>query len=201
MGGSNTKSNLVRLTTREHYIAHLLLYHASKGCSDKKLYWKQVYSLNAFVLQKRKDLLIIPARVCERIRHEIRSYQKDQIPHNKGKSHSDEARIKMSQNHWSKNGYEHGMMGRNHSKESKNAMSINSSKHLYSAISPHGKTYSTRSISEMINIIDTNNDTIRKFVNTNKPIPKSIRPNQQSIYRQNAVGWIIYKEVISPTYP
>lgn len=37
MGGSNTKNNLVELTTKEHFVAHKLLVRFTKGESHKKM--------------------------------------------------------------------------------------------------------------------------------------------------------------------
>ena len=45
LGGTNQKSNLVKLTAREHYIAHLLMYKAAK---DENTKIRMAYALNAF---------------------------------------------------------------------------------------------------------------------------------------------------------
>lgn len=42
-----------------------------------------------------------------------------------GKQHTKETKIKMRQNHWSKNGFVHPMLGKHHSEETKKIKSIN----------------------------------------------------------------------------
>ena len=46
MGGTDDKSNLVNLTAREHYIAHLLLVKIAEKKNDKTLYGKMLYAFN-----------------------------------------------------------------------------------------------------------------------------------------------------------
>lgn len=45
LGGKNDKSNLVNLTAREHYIAHLLLFKYYKSINDKNAFIKMSYAL------------------------------------------------------------------------------------------------------------------------------------------------------------
>lgn len=46
LGGSDDKTNLVNLTAREHYIAHLLLVKISEQSGDVKSYQKMLYAFN-----------------------------------------------------------------------------------------------------------------------------------------------------------
>lgn len=48
MNGSNDASNIVNLTFREHYMAHLLLAKHYKDTGDKPLYFKMAKALTAF---------------------------------------------------------------------------------------------------------------------------------------------------------
>lgn len=46
LGGTNDKSNLVNLTAREHYIAHLLLVKITEKSGNKTAYCKMLYAFN-----------------------------------------------------------------------------------------------------------------------------------------------------------
>ena len=46
LGGTDDKSNLVDLTAREHYIAHLLLVKIYEKGEDKSKYRKMLYAFN-----------------------------------------------------------------------------------------------------------------------------------------------------------
>lgn len=45
IGGSNKKDNLVKLTAREHYVAHRLLVKMFEKLADKQAYKKMVYAM------------------------------------------------------------------------------------------------------------------------------------------------------------
>lgn len=45
LGGSNNKSNIVRLTAREHFIAHMLLYKHYRKTEDKKSLYKMALAM------------------------------------------------------------------------------------------------------------------------------------------------------------
>ena len=64
MGGDNTKSNLVPLSAREHYICHLLLI---KMTIDENRV-KMIRALNAFKIASRKNPRNLTARQYETIR-------------------------------------------------------------------------------------------------------------------------------------
>ena len=48
MNGSNDASNIVNLTFREHYMAHLLLVKHYKDIGNKLLYFKMAKALISF---------------------------------------------------------------------------------------------------------------------------------------------------------
>ncbi len=96
--GSNDKTNLVLLTAKEHFIAHLLLPKFTKGLDHEKMVRARWYMCN---LSKYKNK--INSRLFEKYRLE----------------HSNS--MKGSNNHWF--GTKGPMNGRKHSKESKAKMS------------------------------------------------------------------------------
>ena len=53
LGGDNSETNLVKLTLREHYIAHLLLSKMYDGEAKRKMY----YGLWIMLLQGKKEVL------------------------------------------------------------------------------------------------------------------------------------------------
>ena len=71
MGGLDTKENIVVLTAREHYIAHLLLTKITKGANKKKMafaLWNMVNrdngkrTINCFDVVEQKFV-----RICANI--------------------------------------------------------------------------------------------------------------------------------------
>lgn len=198
LGGTDDSSNIIRLTPREHYIAHRLLYHASIYSNNKRIYWKQVYSLNAFHVQQdfKKRPVVMPARVVERIRILIKEHLRELPPHNKGKPHDERVRQKMKDNHYLKNGGIHPMLNRNHNEESKKKMSVNSAKWWCKAVSPDGDVTICKSTHELARLVGTNTDTIRKFCNTNEPVPAppTRYVSQSTPERLAANGWLFYRQ-------
>lgn len=192
LGGDGSSDNLVRLTVREHYIAHLMLYHASKLINNKQIYYKQLYSLNAFVIQKRKTHITIPSLIIEKIRS-INIVRLAEV--NKRKRSKEELDVFKS-NHWSKIGHEHPMLNKKHSAASKKSMSENSAKWFCKAISPEGEVTICKSTFELARLVKTNVDTIKKFSNTNEvvPIPVKRYISQCSPERLNAIGWMFFRQ-------
>lgn len=97
-GGSNDASNLILLTPREHFIAHLLLIHIYTGSSK----YKMIYAARR--LAYRKDgTIVISARQYDYIKFHLRltpipSEIREKISNgNKGKKLSDEHKRKLSQ--------------------------------------------------------------------------------------------------------
>lgn len=100
LGGTNHKSNIVKLTAREHYIAHLLLY---KSAHDENTKIRMAYALNAFKYLS-----------CDK--RQINSRQYDVIKREFSKMMS----IKMS-------GENNPFYGKTHSQDFKEKMRIKSS--------------------------------------------------------------------------
>lgn len=78
-GGTNDKSNLIYLSAREHYIAHLLL----TKCVEKKYYFKMLKAYYAMRMQKNKTLkrdYKINNRLYEVKRKEYSDYLKTNNP-------------------------------------------------------------------------------------------------------------------------
>ena len=78
-GGTNDKSNLIYLSAREHYIAHLLL----TKCVEKKYYFKMLKAYYAMRMQNNKTLkrdYKINNRLYESKRKEYSDYLKTNNP-------------------------------------------------------------------------------------------------------------------------
>lgn len=91
-GGGNNKANLVRLTAREHFVVHFLLYKMYKHRSqvlfpnsqiEVERYRKMSYAFNLMMRVKSKDFAYINSHVFEQIRQEInlqyKKYTKKQV--------------------------------------------------------------------------------------------------------------------------
>lgn len=63
LGGTNESHNLVRLTVREHYVAHLLLIHFLEGQAKHKMVWAL-----AQMSSKKKNRALLTSREFERSR-------------------------------------------------------------------------------------------------------------------------------------
>ena len=90
--GGNNKSNVIRLTAREHFVVHFLLYKMYKHRSqvlfpnskiETERYRKMSYAFNLMLRVKSKDFAYINSHVFEQIRQEInlqyKKYTKKQI--------------------------------------------------------------------------------------------------------------------------
>lgn len=110
MGGSNAKSNLVKFTAREHYIAHMLLVRMTTGPTKRKMSFGLWKMISANPVQDRympcnKQYEIIKRNMAKAISEQnkgkicAKTSNKGQIPWNKGKTGvmSIEARQKISQ--------------------------------------------------------------------------------------------------------
>lgn len=102
LGGTNENSNLVRLTAREHYIAHLLLakiydnvkiYAAVKYMQINNEHHKRNFKFNSRLFQKMR----------EEFNKKISEHNKGENNGMYGKSHSEETRKKLSLSHIGKN--------------------------------------------------------------------------------------------------
>lgn len=110
LGGTDDKSNLVRLTAREHYIAHLLL---AKIHNTFGLYSAVIY-MQTSRIENRK--FKFNSRLYQKIREE---FARKISANNKGKKRkpfSDEHKRKLSESH---KGERNIMFGKTHSEEAR----------------------------------------------------------------------------------
>ena len=125
-GGLDTNDNLVSLTAREHYIAHVLLYKMETDCVIKS---KLAYALRMMMIQSMHHAnnrqftshqyalgrAIFSEHASVRMSGENNPFY--------GKTHSTETRQKMSNNCPDRSGEKNGMYGRKHSEDSRKKMS------------------------------------------------------------------------------
>jgi hypothetical protein len=191
MGGDNSKENLVYLTAREHYIAHKLLMKICEKHSSRKIYGKSVFSVLAFMMNYfHEDRYILNSRQIEEIRKKVTIVKKES-PVITGWKQSEEAKMKMKQNHWSKRGVKHGMLGKNHNDFSISKMRKHSTKNWYDAYSPDGTIYENISIPELVRKFDLNVDALNRFKGkVVPPIPDRVK-SQTNQSRLNTTGWKI----------
>lgn len=191
MGGGNEKTNLVKVTGREHYILHLLLMKICKKNGDNKIYGKSVYSVLCFIMSYyHKDRYIIPSRVVESLKIEMSKLRKGKTPPNKGIKHSLKTKQKMKDNHWLNNGGTHPMLGNSHNIKSIEKMRANSTKQWWDAYSPKGEYFHNISLNEIIRKYNLNVDCIRRFKGKVIPeIPERVK-FQVKESRLNTTGWI-----------
>lgn len=129
LGGDDNQSNLVILTPREHFIAHLLLAKIYKGGMVRA----------AYLMSGKKQYT---SKTYDSLRKQYSELRKGQPPWNKGKSVGPctEERKMLLSNYWKgipkteshtkniskgKIGHTAGMTGKNHSEETKKKMSAN----------------------------------------------------------------------------
>lgn len=127
-GGTNDSSNLIRLSAREHYIAHLLL---ARIYNDFKMYCAVLY-MSCKTNTHNRDYKF-NSRLYEKIRKEFAKKISDwRIAHplsgNKngmyGRHHTEESKKKMrARLHGQRNGTNNSFYGRHHTEESKKKMS------------------------------------------------------------------------------
>lgn len=117
LGGSNEKSNVVRLLPKEHYIAHLLLFRLHP--SNQKL----AYAFWMMCNGNRKDKrgYIVSGRIYEEIRSTFVDLLKERESPFKGKKHSSESRAKISS---AKEGLPPPVKGKKYSDESRYKQSV-----------------------------------------------------------------------------
>ena len=96
-GGDNSQDNLIRLSAREHYVAHLLL---AKIYDDQKMYSAVMYMRTGFHSRRKFKY---NSRLYEKMRikfgKKISILNRGKTPWNKGKTMGSEFRIKSSQAH------------------------------------------------------------------------------------------------------
>ena len=195
--------NVVLLTAREHYIAHLLL--AKMFALDKKKYYKMVHALQCFVMCYYHERIVLPSWVVSSVRKRLSKMKEGQPAHNRGKKHTTTACQKMRLNHWLKRGGTHGMKGKKHTSHSIHQMKMNRSKWEYTIISPAGEVWKTRLIQDFLQehnlYIDTKH--IATFNGIPIPPPRSNIPQSAKKStkpgRFNITGWTISRVAVSAT--
>jgi hypothetical protein len=98
LGGDNSKSNLVRLTAKEHYLCHLLLI---KMIDDKLLKRKMQFALNSFrrTSKNNQERIKLNSRQYEFIRKQVSQARSESLKGNTygvGRIVSAETRLKLS---------------------------------------------------------------------------------------------------------
>lgn len=84
LGGTDDKNNLVNLTAREHYIAHLLLVKIAEKKNDKTLYGKMLYAFNCMKWGRCKGQRSFKfnSRLYEKLKAEYSSLRKEEMSSN-----------------------------------------------------------------------------------------------------------------------
>lgn len=96
LGGNNSKSNLVVLTAKEHFLCHLLLPKMLTGQSSHKM----IYALYCITHVRNKGQTVrhIPnSRLFNKIKEDWQSSIKGRVAHNKGKPMSADQKEKLRQ--------------------------------------------------------------------------------------------------------
>jgi hypothetical protein len=97
MGGSNKKDNLVKLTAREHFIAHVLLTKFTESTNKAKM----ITALWRFCVGGNKNQKLVSSRYYEKLKIQFSEMKSAEMigekNHFYGKNHSAEARQKISE--------------------------------------------------------------------------------------------------------
>lgn len=174
MGGSDSKDNLVLLTAREHYLAHVLL---AKHYKTRDLYLA-VHMMASTRQEKRK----LTSRQIERARvfHSLGNYP------NLGKKFSKEVREKMSK----------AQLGKTHSEETKSEMSRRQLGENNSFYGRHHSEETRRKISSQISGENHPNYGKKHSKETKRKMSEGRLRNKTNIYKfQN----IKTKEIVETT--
>lgn len=145
LGGTNKKENLVLLTPKEHYIAHLLLAKMYIGKDKAKMCYALLCMCIENKLHKRNNY---SAKRYENARMLLVLHCSGKNHSNYGKRASDETKKKMS---LSRIGEKNGFFGKRHSNETKNKIK---KKRKFQIISKHSEK--TKMLLSEIRIGDKN---------------------------------------------
>jgi hypothetical protein len=116
LGGNNSKTNIVRLLPKEHYIAHLLLFNLHPNNQSLAYSFWMMSNGN----KKDKRTYRVSGKIYEEIRSRFSSIMKQRKPFFQGKAHTEESKKKNRDAHIGNPGT---WIGRTHSEESKIKMS------------------------------------------------------------------------------
>jgi len=126
IGGDNSKDNLVLLTPKEHYIAHLLLTKMYEG----KVKRKMCYAFAMLLKPGRNKKRILSASQYQTIKITLRESQKGvKYEERYGQNKSDEIKLKLSNFQKSKGTWEN-QFGKEKADELKDKIRISSSRSL-----------------------------------------------------------------------
>jgi hypothetical protein len=135
LGGTNLSSNIAKLTTKQHFVCHLLLIKMTEGTNKSKMkmaawamstlhsrnHQNQRYKVNSRIFEILRETAL---RDENRIQHLKESNRKEKNPFY-GKKHTAESKLKMSQNKKGKKiGKENPFFGKNHTDEVRARISI-----------------------------------------------------------------------------
>jgi hypothetical protein len=116
LGGNNSKSNVVKLLPKEHYIAHMLLFNMYPNNNQLSYAFWMMSNGN----KPSERMYRVGGKVYEEIRNKFIQILINREPTFKGKVHSEESKQKISN---SKKGKPGTWVGKTHSEESKQKMS------------------------------------------------------------------------------
>lgn len=116
LGGDNSKTNIVKLLPKEHYIAHMLLFNMYPNNNHLAYAFWMMSNGN----KPTERMYRVGGKVYEEIRNKFVEIIINREPTFKGKSHSEESKQKISN---TKKGKPGTWIGKTHSEESKIKMS------------------------------------------------------------------------------
>lgn len=170
IGGDNSKTNIVELTAREHFVCHRLLVRMVQDNDTSKMAyasWQQGRSL------KQKGIKI-SSRLYESLKLELSKAYKGK----KRMPFSDEWRNNMSLRAIGSN---NNMFGKTHSEDSKQLMSQNRTGKCIGVNNPfHGKTH--------------NEDTINKIIEANKKRKGIPKPKRECPHCKRFIAVNVYNK-------
>lgn len=116
LGGDNSKSNVVKLLPKEHYIAHMLLFNMHPNNNQLAYAFWMMCNGN----KPAERMYRVSGKIYEEIRNKFIEIITNREPTFKGNSHSEKSKQKISN---TKKGKPGTWIGKTHSDESKQKMS------------------------------------------------------------------------------
>lgn len=132
MGGSNEPHNLVKLTAREHFVAHWLLWRIHRNekmafafhllCRQNEYQKERYFNSRGYEIARKARIISLKGKSHSEERKRKISKSLKGNSNNKGKVRSEEIKNKMKLSGFSK-GIRNNFYGKTHSEETKNKMS------------------------------------------------------------------------------
>jgi hypothetical protein len=116
LGGDNSKTNIVKLLPKEHYIAHMLLFNLYPDNQSLTYAFWMMSNGN----KRDKRTYKVSGKIYEELKNKFSLMMKQRKPFFKGKTHTEESKQKNRDAHIGKPGT---WIGKTHTEESKNKMS------------------------------------------------------------------------------